>query len=71
MFPFGAQAGEAWGEARSYVRRGKGGSNGKGEGMYQHNKGSPMLLADVQEPMTVLRDRPENHFPLNNKTQVI
>jgi hypothetical protein len=30
-----------------------------------------MLLADVQEPMTVLRDRPENHLPLNKETQVI
>jgi hypothetical protein len=30
-----------------------------------------MLLADVQEPMTVLRDRPENHLPLNKETHVI
>lgn len=30
-----------------------------------------MLLADVQEPMTVLRDRPENHLPLNKEINVI
>lgn len=33
MFAFGAQAGEAWEEAGSYVHRGKGGSDGKREGI--------------------------------------